>query len=86
VTRSAHNTGARDVEMTSVQPVAEIDARMRETDVNAPPQVFICVRDDLSRSVRTRFYGADVTDRLLVGKCDLALMTMASLPRGSATD
>jgi DNA-binding transcriptional LysR family regulator len=27
-------------------------------------------------------YGADVTDRLLAGKCDLALMPMGSLPRG----
>jgi DNA-binding transcriptional LysR family regulator len=27
-------------------------------------------------------YGADVTDRLLAGECDLALMPMGSLPRG----
>ena len=27
-------------------------------------------------------YGADVTDRLLAGKCDVALMPMGSLPRG----
>src|SRR5262249_13176473 len=27
-------------------------------------------------------YGADVTDRLLAGRCDVALMPMGSLPRG----
>jgi DNA-binding transcriptional LysR family regulator len=31
-------------------------------------------------------YGADVTDRRLAGKCDLALMPMASVPQGSARD